>query len=75
MIHVEDQLYNIYILTECDVCIINSQLKLVCIYMCTYVCIMFIITEMSHLTRIASSPDDEFDYENRNLNMGDLDPD
>ena len=30
---------------------------------------------MSHLTTIASSPDDEFDYESSNLNMGDLDPD
>ena len=36
---------------------------------------MLIITEVSHLTRIASSPDDEFDYENSNLNMGDLDHD
>ena len=36
---------------------------------------MLIITEISHLTRIASSPDEEFDYENSNLNMGDLDPD
>ena len=47
----------------------------ICIYMCTYECIMLIIIEMSHLTRIVSSPDDEFDYENSNLNMGDLDPD
>ena len=30
---------------------------------------------MSHLTTIASSPNDEFDYESSNLNMGDLDPD
>ena len=30
---------------------------------------------MSHLTRIASSPDDESDYENSNLHMGDLDLD
>ena len=30
---------------------------------------------MSHLTRIASIPNDESDYENSNLNMGDLDPD
>ena len=29
---------------------------------------------MSHLTRIALSPDDESDYENTNLNMRDLDP-
>ena len=36
---------------------------------------MLIITEVGHLTRIASSPDDEFDYENSNLNMGDLDHD
>ena len=36
---------------------------------------MLIKTEMNHLIRIASSPDDEFDYENSNLNMGDLDPD
>ena len=29
---------------------------------------------MSHLTRIALSPDDESDYENTNRNMSDLDP-
>ena len=30
---------------------------------------------MSHLTRIAFSPDDESDYENINRDMRDLDPD
>ena len=30
---------------------------------------------MSHLTKIAVSPDDESDYENTNRNMTDLDPD
>ena len=39
------------------------------------VCIYILIIQMSHLTRIALSPDDASDYENTNRNMRDLDPD
>ena len=42
---------------------------------CLSVCIYLLIYQISHLTRIALSPDDKFDYEMNNHNMTDLDPD